>query len=276
MGHCSLRASRPPSAALTPTLSLAVLLGAAAAGAGDLGLLPDVALHLEGARCAPADTEAAWTTWVGAGLGLVSVRRATAYVGGDVETMLGSERRPFEAKQANYHLEAGLRLPVAALYLVPFFHHVSRHRIDRPKLLEDNWNVLGVRVAGALPASFPWPTRYALGIGRAIRWNYVAYEWELTARVEAGVWRRSWGEVYLRAVARGVSTKRTALQRDGFLDVQAEGGLRLSRGLRRLDLFAAYEHRNDIFVLTPGSRDRALLGLRLASSPELYLDPVWP
>ncbi len=173
-------------------------------GPGTSDRPPNVASISAGRCCASAGTEVACkSTWGRGGARLVSEARSTAYVGGDVETMTGERMSSFQAKQANYHLEAGLRLPVAALYLVPFFHHVSRHRIDRPKLLEDNWNVLGVRVAGALPASFPWPTRYALAIGRAIRWNYVAYEWELTARVEAGVWRRSWGEVYLRAVALG-------------------------------------------------------------------------
>jgi hypothetical protein len=160
---------------------------------------------------------------VGAGLGLVSVGRATAYVGGDVETQLGSEHRPFEAEQADYHLEAGLRFAVGVVHLIPFLHHVSRHRLDRPKSLEDNWNIVGGRVAGALPASFPWPMRYALGIGHAIRTNYVAYEWEATARVEAGVWRRAWGEIYVRGVFRGVSTEGTAPGRSGFLDVHAEG-----------------------------------------------------
>lgn len=258
-------------------IGLLAVLVPSAARARDVALLPDAALHLEGARYAPSEMELDWTTWVGAGLGLVTVHSATPYCAGDVETILGHERKPFDADQVNYHLEGGIRFPVGRSLLVPFFHHVSRHLIDRPKTQDVDWNLLGLRVVGSLPAAFRVPVRYAVGVGRTVETRYVTYEWELTARLEAEVWHWSAGEAYLRVAARAVTTRRTpALPRDGFLDFAAEGGMRVARGGRHIDFFLSYEHRNDVFVLDPGSRDRALFGLRLASSPPLYLGPVWP
>ncbi len=254
-----------------------LLLVVPALHAQEVTFLPDSALHLELARYAPAETELAWPAWVGAGVGLVRVREATAYLAGDVETILGQDRRLFDADQVNYHLEGGARLPLAGLVLVPFFHHVSRHLIDRPKTPNEDWNLVGLRATGRLPAGGPLRGGWSLGLGHTVETKYVTYGWELAARLDAGLLRFSWGEEYLRMAARAVSTGRASeVQSGGFLDLTLESGLRLSRGERRLDLYLAYEHRNDVLLLTPGSRDRALFGLRLVSSPPSYLDPVWP
>ncbi len=245
--------------------------------AQEVRLLPDSALHLELARYAPAETDLTWSAWIGAGVGLLKVRGATAYLAGDVETVLGEQRRLFDADQVNYHLEGGARVPLAALELVPFFHHVSRHLIDRPKTPNEDWNMVGLRTTGALPVSWPLRGRWSLGLGHTVETKYVTYGWELTARLDAGLVRWSWAQSYLRIAGRAVSTQSTpAGQGAGFLDVTVESGMRLARGERRADLFLAYEHRNDVRLLTPGSRDRALVGLRLVSSPPVYLDPVWP
>ncbi len=255
----------------------ALLIGALAtsAVAQDWELLPDAALHLEGARYVPSETELAWTTWLGAGVGLVRLRDGTAYLGGDVETIFGNARRVFDADQVNYQLEGGVRIGAARWLVVPFFHHVSRHLIDRPKVPNEDWNMLGVRAARTSTLGDRTRVRYELGVGRNVKSHFVDYEWELTARSDAELRRFARGSVFARAAARLVTTG-AELQRDGFVDVTVEGGLRFSRGERRLDLFAAYEHRNDVLLLTPGARDRALLGLRFVSSPPDYLDPVWP
>ncbi len=262
---------------LAAFLAVAAAAPAAAAGADDKALFPDAALHFEGARYAPAETELEWTTWIGAGVGVFTLHHVTGYAAGDVETILGSERKPFDAYQVNYHLEGGFRYPLGRFLLVPFFHHVSRHLIDRPKTPTVDWNVVGVRLLGSLPPAFGSRARYAVGVGHTVETTWVDYAWELTARLETEVWRWSWGQAYLHVAARAVTTSGNALPpQEGFVDFSAETGMRLRRGERRLDVFLAYEHRNDVFLLQPGSRDRALFGLRLASSPAAYLDPVWP
>ena len=42
----------------------------------------------------------------------------------------------------------------------------------------------------------------------------------------------------------------------------ARGRLRRAAG-RIFEAFAAYERRNDVFLLVPGARDRALFGIRI-------------
>jgi hypothetical protein len=68
-----------------------------------------------------------------------------AYIVGDVETIIGSTRRAFDASQANYHLETGGRWLWHGVTVNPFFHHVSRHLSDREKEQAVDWNMLGVR-----------------------------------------------------------------------------------------------------------------------------------
>jgi hypothetical protein len=43
-----------------------------------------------------------------------------------------------------------------------------------------------------------------------------------------------------------------------------EGGARWARDGRTLDLFAAIERRNDVYLEIPGRQDRALLGFRIS------------
>jgi hypothetical protein len=266
--------------AATAAVAVALLL-CAVPRAPAQQLLTDAALHLEGARYLPGETPLAWTTWIGAGIGVARVRRLTGYVAGEVETVLGSERRAFDAEQSNYHLEGGLRVPAGALLLVPFFHHVSRHLVDRPKVPNEDWNIVGLRVAGGVP--WRGGSRYAIALGRTVHTQYVTYAWELAGRLDVTLHHAVPLDTYAHLSARGVTTTRPAAPAgDGlsttgaFLDFSAELGARLRRGERRLDVFLAFEHRNDVFLLQPGARDRGLVGLRFASSPADYVDAVWP
>jgi hypothetical protein len=82
---------------LTRAATLVLTLWPALAVAGDVALLPDVTAHLEGAYYVPSEQAFVWDTWVGAGAGLVRVKRSTFYLTADLETILGRERRPFDA-----------------------------------------------------------------------------------------------------------------------------------------------------------------------------------
>jgi len=261
-------------------VSLAALVLAllpAVAGAGDVELFPEVTLQLAGAAYVPPEDAFAWDTWIGGGAALLRVEAATAYITADVETVLGGERRAFDANQANYHLEAGLRIQSGRHLVIPFFHHVSRHVVDRPKTQLVDWNLVGVRVTGPLPPAFPLAARYAASVARSVHRRGVGYEWELVGVLDVEVAHRSWGVPYLRADARFVTVDPQAgLARGDFVDFLGQGGLRFARGGRNLDLFAAYEHRNDVFVLLPGARDRALFGLRIGFAPGGSAGPTSP
>ena len=106
-------------------------------------LLPEVSVHLRAARYVPARTDFHWQGWIGAGASLVRVGGTTAYFTSDVETIIGNTLRAFEANQANYHLEAGVHQRAGRGTATLFFHHVSRHNVDRPKIQAVDWNILG-------------------------------------------------------------------------------------------------------------------------------------
>jgi len=249
----------------------------AAVGAGDVELLPDVTLQLAGAAYVPPEDAFVWDTSNGGGAGLLRVKAATAYLTADVETILGRERREFDANQANYHLEGGLRIRYGRQLVIPFFHHVSRHVVDRPKTQLVDWNLVGVRVTGPLPASLPVAARYAASVARTVHTRGVGYQWELVGVLDVELARLSWGSPYLRADARFVTVDPQAgLDAGDFLDFLGQGGLRFVRGGRNLELFAAYEHRNDVFVILPGARDRALFGLRIGFAPGGSAGPTAP
>jgi len=248
--------------------SLALLVTAAPAGAGDFTLLPEASLHLEAGRYAPVDQDFTWSTWLGGGAGVVRYRKLTAYLLADVETLLGSEHRAFDPNQANYHVEVGGRQQLGRAEAQLFFHHVSRHTEDRRKTQAVAWNVLGVRLAAPLPRALRLPGRIVLGAGHTTQQSLVGYRFELTGQLAADLLRRSWGDVYLDAKLRGVTAEASpALPRGGFTDVTAEAGLRFRRPPGELQLFAAYQHRNDVFVERAGVWDRALFGVRIGLAP---------
>lgn len=179
-----------------------------------------------------------------------------------METIIGNERRGFDANQANYHLEVGVSARRGGLEVSPFFHHVSRHAVDRPKPQAVDWNVLGLRLSRRLEGAVP--AQLTFGAGHTTLASLVGYGWELSARGEAE-WprgRRAGG--YAIAAARAVTAERSPeFPRDGFVDLSIEAGARFHREARSLSLFAAFERRHDVFVDRPGERDRALLGFRV-------------
>jgi hypothetical protein len=239
-----------------------------AEGENGFALLPEASLHLMAARYAPAETDFQWTSWVGGGVGLLRLREATLYGSANVETIIGNARRGFDANQANYHLELGVRRHFGGLGLAIVFHHVSRHAVDRPKVPAVDWNVLGFRASGRLPSGFPLPTRVEVGVGHTTLASLVGYRFEIAGGTDTRALTRGFGHVYLRTSARLVTTKRSnAFPRDGFLDLGAEGGVRFARGERALELFVAFERRNDVLLQVPASRDRALFGMRLGLEP---------
>ena len=219
--------------------------------------LPYGFVRLEGARYVTSDEDQVWSTWVGAGAGLLKSGPVTFEFTADVETIIGSEIRTFDPNQANYHLAGSMRVAVKGDELIPFFHHVSRHEIDRPKVQAVDWNLFGVRARMNFADGRAW---VVAGVGHTVGDTPVGYGWELTLRAEAEPVK----PLYAAADLRHVDAEPVPfLPRGRFTDVSLEGGARWHRGAHAIDLFAAYERRNDIFVQAPGVRDRMLLGFRI-------------
>jgi hypothetical protein len=239
-------------------LMAAILLRPAAASA-EVELLPNVSVRLEAARYVPTEDDQRFTGWIGAGAGLVRAGSVTGYFDADAETILGWERRPFEANQVNYHLELGLHRPIGTLTLTAFFHHVSRHAVDREKPEAVDWNILGASIAGPVGG----PVRMRASAGYATIASLVGYEWEFTAGLTADLTP----VFYLSGDVRYVTVDPDpAYPRDDFADLRAEAGARWLRGEALLSLFAAFERRNDVMLLVPEVRDRLLLGFRIGYS----------
>jgi hypothetical protein len=246
---------------MAPAVAAVCLAAAPAAGAE---LLPEVSVHLRAARYVPARTDFHWQGWIGAGASLVQVGGTSVYFGSDVETIIGDTLRAFDANQASYHLEAGVRQRAGRATATLFFHHVSRHYVDRPKTQAVDWNLLGGRIAW--PArSGPRPVRVTASLARATLASLVGYRWEATAEVDAEPARLGSAALFGRANVRLVSVDESpAMPRGSFADLGAEAGTRWSRDGRTLDLFTSLERRNDVFLEVPGRRDRALFGFRIS------------
>lgn len=252
---------------------LSVVLLPRSAAAESTALLPGISVRLKAARYSSNAEEFRWTGWVGAGAGLARVEGVTAYLTGDVETVVGSEQAAFDARQANYTIELGASRRLGRVTASVLFHHVSRHVLGRPKEQAVDWNIVGVRASTHRRKGRSLPFRISAGIGHTTQVSLVGYRWEMTGRVEADLVRRRWGTAYLLSDARAVTTTRTeAFPRSGFVDVAVEGGLRWSGRAGSLGAFLAYEHRNDVFLVAPGSSDRALFGVRIGHSDaaEIY------
>jgi hypothetical protein len=253
-----------------PFVLSCALAASAPALAAESTLLPEVWIYLEAGRYQPTEVDQGWAGWIGAGAGLAVVKGITPYFAADVESILGGGRRPFEATQINYHLEPGVRVPVGSFTAALFFHHVSRHAVDRAKPEAVDWNILGVRVGGALSRS----VGMRLSIGHTTQDSLVGYRWEFMAGLSVDVRR----PFYAAADVRYVTIEPTSgFAREDFADVRLEGGARWSRRRVVLETFAAFERRNDAYLLVPAVRDRLLLGFRIgdrsAPAADVYTAP---
>ena len=236
--------------------ALALALFAPPAAVAEVELLPDLSVRLEAARYAPTAPDLHFTGWIGAGAGLVRAGAVTGYFDADVETILGWRRRPFEANQANYHLELGLRRPLGAMTAALVFHHVSRHAVDRDKPDAVDWNVLGVRVTGPENGA----VRIRAGVGHTTQASLVGYRWEITGGVTAGLAP----PLYVSGDVRYVTVDPDpAFPRGNFADLRAEVGARWQRDQAWFVLFGTFERRNDVLLLVPSARNRVLLGFRI-------------
>lgn len=254
-----------------PNVRLAAALGLLAslptsAAADDARFLPFLGPRIEAARYSPANEEFAWVGWIGASLDVVEKGKWSAYFDPSVETILGHRVRSFEAVQANYSLEGGLRRDLGPGRLTTFFHHVSRHDQDRDKYQTVDWNFLGLAYDSPWPKS--WARRGAYSISFAVTTlsSGVDYDWEARAAFDIDVARKGSQALFILADARGVGAHPSpGFPRGAFADFRAEAGYRRFQASSQFALFAAYEHRNDAVIQKALVIDRALFGFRILS-----------
>jgi hypothetical protein len=220
--------------------------------------------RLEAARYSPAEAEFAWVGWIGATVDVVEKGKWAAYFNPDVETILGHRVRSFEAVQANYSLEVGVRREVGRGRISPFFHHVSRHVQDREKSQTVDWNFIGARFDS------PWPMRwnrrggFEASVGVATLASAVEYNWEARLSGDIDLLGKNDRALFVLADVRHVGAAATPdFPRDQLTDLRAEVGFRRWQEQSHMDLFVAYERRNDALITRALVASRALIGFRI-------------
>jgi hypothetical protein len=245
--------------------ALGLLAGLAGpAFSGDAKFLPFMGPRLEAARYSPANEEFSWVGWIGANVDLVEKGKWSAYFDPNVETILGHRVRSFEAVQANYSLEGGLRMDAGKFRVSAFFHHVSRHVQDRAKFQVVDWNFLGAALDSPWPKSWDRRGGYFVSVGFTTLSSGVDYNWEGRAAIDIDVARKESHAFFVLADVRYVDADPSpGFPRSSFADFRGEAGYRRFQGSSQFALFAAYEHRNDALIPTALVIDRALFGFRI-------------
>jgi hypothetical protein len=236
----------------------------AAAQSEPAKFLPFMGVQLEAARYAPANEDFAWVGWIGARVDLMEKGKWSAYFNPNVETILGHRVRSFEAVQANYSLELGIRRDVRRGRLSGFFHHVSRHVQDRLKVQAVDWNFLGVQYDSPWPSAWNRRGGFQASLGVATLSSGVEYNWEARASGDIDLAGKGAGALFVLGDVRHVGAAPTSgFPRSGLTDLRAEAGFRRWLDSSQFALFVAYEHRSDALVSTALVVDRALFGFRI-------------
>lgn len=229
-----------------------------------LKFLPWMGPEMEGARYSSADSEFAWVGWIGAHVSLAESKKWSVYFNANVETILGHRVRSFEAVQANYSLELGARRVVGRGWVSPFFHHISRHVIDREKVRAVDWNFLGLRYESGWPERWNRRGGFSASAAVATLSSGVEYNWEARFSGDLDVIRRGRHALFFLADFRHVGAEATpAYPRNDVTDFRAETGLRRWQENSQFVIFVAYERRADALITSPLVTNRALFGFRI-------------
>lgn len=238
-------------------------LSARAAGDGTR-LLPFWSPRIEAARFGPANEEFAWVGWIGATAELAQNEKWTAYFNPEVETILGHRVRSFEAVQANYSLELGVRQDVGRARISGFLHHVSRHVQDRDKVRAVDWNLLGARYDSPWPDAWNRGGAMAASVAVATLSSGVEYNWEARFSGDIDVLRKDKRALFVLVALRHVGAEASLnFPRSHLTDFRAEIGGRHWQATSQFALFVAYERRSDALIPRALVISRALFGFRL-------------
>jgi len=230
--------------------------------------------HLSLARLMPStpavapqlvDDRFAWDAHFGGSFDIADLVVARLGVIVDYQAVMGSERQPFDPTQGNYTLEGFVSGRVNAdTEVAGIFHHVSRHRSDRPKDFAIAYNEVGARVTHRRTFGATTVDVDVEG-GRTIQHSYVDYTWlgevQLLVRhpinEKVGVFAHGSGQGFL--VNELVANRGT---QGGAL---VEAGVRVTGRAGVLEIFAGYEKRVDADPLDRLSQRWGLVGFRLLS-----------
>jgi hypothetical protein len=226
------------------------------------GILSRYRFHLSAVRFSIDEPEFNWDADFGGDLDLLDYGAGRVTFLSNYEVILGDERREFDPVQGNYTIALSASYRIGANEVFGVFHHVSRHRSDRPRVDPVDWNSMGVRLLRSVSAG----RLRAVGSVHAL-WSVerstVDYEAEYGAegRVEYALARRQ--AVFGAAAVHTFTTDETVASRSRQNGGRLEGGLRLSGAAASLELVVAVERRVDADPVQPGPRTWGYFGFRL-------------
>jgi hypothetical protein len=218
--------------------------------------------HLSAAALAHDDQRYSWDMLFGGEIDVVDyvVGRTTSTI--NYQAVLGHEYRAFDPYQGNYILELATSYRLRRTEVAAFFHHVSRHLSDRPKVIPVAWNILGVRVL-----------RHAAF--RDVSVDVVAEVGGTTQRVNADyLWsgkadvivRRPLSPrfgVFARGVGQLMSVESVRPSRGTQAGGVAEGGVRIVGEAGTAEFFAGFERRFDADPLDFTAQRWFMVGFRV-------------
>jgi hypothetical protein len=216
------------------------------------------------------DRRYVWDADFGGELDMIDYGRGRATFVANYETILGSEFRAFDPNQGNYTLEGSASVRAGAVDAAAVFHHVSRHLSDRPKRFPVDWNMIGVRIAGATTRGST-ALRGRVDVRGVIQKTYVDYNWEVETAGAARLAVHPRVSLVSNGVVRVVGV-------DGSRDrgvqygLRGEGGVRLAGRGAALELFVAAERRLDPHQLEFSTVTWVTTGFRI-SSPGAFRVP---
>jgi len=235
-----------------------------AQGSEGARFLPFMGPQLEAARYSSPNEDFAWVGWIGGHVDIVEKGKASLYFAPNVETILGHRVRSFEAVQANYSLEIGMRLDVGRGRISPFFHHVSRHVQDREKFQAVDWNFLGLKYDSPWPEKWSRKGGYAASLGVATLSSGVSYNWEARASADIDVVRGGNRALFVLGDVRLVGADASPnFPRERVTDLRVETGFRRWAETSQFALFVAYERRGDALISSALVSRRGLFGFRI-------------
>ena len=209
------------------------------------------------------DDRFAWDAHFGGSFDFADLVVARLGVVVDYQAGMGSERQPFDPNQGNYTLEGFVSGRVAPdTEIAGIFHHVSRHRSDRPKSFAIAYNEIGARLMRRLTAGTT-TIDVDLEGGRTIQHSYVDYTWLGEAQLLV---RRPITEkvgLFAHGSGQGFLVNELVANRGAQGGAQVEAGVRVTGRSGVLEIFAGYEKRVDADPLDRLSQRWGLVGFRL-------------
>lgn len=213
----------------------------------------------------PPDDRFVWDAHFGGSFDFADFVTARMGVIVDYQAGMGSERQPFDPNQGNYTLEGFVSGRVSPdTEVTGIFHHVSRHRSDRPKDFAIAYNEVGARLMhrrtfGATTVDLD------LEGGRTIQHSYVDYTWLGEAQLLVRHPINETTGIFVHGTGQGFLVNDQVANRGTQAGALVEAGVRVTGKAGALEVFAGYEKRVDADPLDRVSHRWGLVGFRLLS-----------